>query len=119
MKKILAILLLTGGLAQAAQPVWLSSNTATADTTQNLCKGLSNASGFFSNNHGIFHGACINTGVAGTLTIYNSSATATSPIAAINTGTAQPCSLYDVSISSGLTYTNSATANVTILYQCY
>lgn len=105
-----------------ANNIWLSSNTATADTTQNLCPGKTYVVGTSTvteGNHGVFHGVCINTGSAGTFTVYNSSATATSPIAAINTATAQPCSLYDVGVSSGLTYTNSATANLTILYQCY
>jgi hypothetical protein len=107
--------------------VWLSSNTQTADTTKNLCPGIpyTVASSSFtsvtytSGNHGIFHGACVNNGVAaGLLTVYNSSATATVPIATIATSTAMPCSFYDVAVSSGLTYTNSTTANVTILYQC-
>src|SRR5665213_2267309 len=107
MKKLVAILLsLFAGASLAFavnQSVWLSSNTATADTTKNLCPGISytvasssyTSQSYTSGNHAIFHGACINTGSAGTLTIYNSSATATSPIAAINTTTAQPCSLYD------------------------
>ena len=126
MKKILLagfISLFSMGMARAVAPdVWLSSNTATADTTQNLCKGTTYTNGsstYTSGDHGVLHGVCINTGVAGTFTVYNSSASANSPIAAINTGTSQPCSIYDVSVSSGLTYTNSATANITILYQCF
>ena len=130
MKKILAIiasfLMFSSQCFALDTDVWLSSNTATADTTKNLCPGIpySVASSSYttntytSGNHGIVHGVCINTGAAGTLTVYNSSATATSPIAAMNTAAAAPCSFFDVAVSSGLTYTNSATANVTILYQC-
>lgn len=102
--------------------VWISSNTATADTTKNICAGIPyvvNGSTFTSGSRGVFHGVCINNPTAGTLTVYNSSATATSPIAAINTSSAAVCSFFDVATSSGLTYTNSATANITLLYQCY
>lgn len=126
MKKLLFIALSIFGIASlglaVGNSVWISSNTATADTTKNLCPGQTyviQGSTVTEGNHGVFHGACINAGATGTLTIYNSSATANIPIAAITTSTAMPCSLYDVQTSSGLTYTNSATANVTILYQCY
>lgn len=94
--------------------IWISSNTATADTTQNLCKpkqGNTTA-------RGLFHGARINTGGAGTLTVYASSASATSPIAAINTAAVASLD-YDVIVSSGLTYSQTGTANITLLYQCY
>lgn len=125
MKKFIAILIsffMFSGPAFCFEPTWISSNTATADTTKNLCPGqtyLIGTSTVTEGNHGIFHGACVNTGVTGTLTVYNSSATATVPIAAILTSTSMPCSLYDVAVSSGLTYTNSATGNVTILYTCF
>lgn len=102
--------------------VWSSSNTATADTTKNLCPGLPyliGTSTVTEGNHGIIHGACINSGQPGTLTVYNSSATATNPIFALSTSTAMPCSQYDVAVSSGLTYSNSSTANVTLTYTCY
>lgn len=106
---------------------WVSSNTATADTIKNLCPGTStllvNGSTQTWGNRGVFHGVCINTGAVGSLSVWNSSApvaaNAPSPIAVMNTATAQPCSIYDVGFSSGLTYTNSATANITLLYQCY
>lgn len=124
MKKLIifGISVLAVTVAFAFEPMWKSSNTATADTTQSLCLSqtyLVGTSTVSSGGHGIFHGACVNTGAAGTLTIYNSSNTAINPIAAINTAAVVPCALYDVGVSSGLTYTNSATANVTILYQCY
>lgn len=91
-----------------ADKVWKSSNTATADTTKSLC----------GTGRGIIHGARVNTGAAGTLTIYNSRASATLPVAAINTAALASLD-FDVLLSSGVTYTNSATANVTLLYDCY
>lgn len=106
----------------AFEDTWLSSNTATADTTKILCQSTSYTVGVSTiivGGHGIFHGACVNTGAAGTLTVYNSSSTAVNPIFAMNTAAVVPCSLYDVNMSSGLVYTNSATANVTMLYSCY
>lgn len=103
--------------------MWLSSNTAAADTTLNLCVGknyLVGTTTITEGGHGIFHGLCINSGVlGGVATIYNSSGSATNPIAAVATTTMTPCSFFDVSVSSGLTYSNSTTANLTILYQCY
>lgn len=117
MKKFLAglgiAILLLGKLSLPAHALfnqtWISSNTATADTTQNLCKKSTRAA---------FHGVRINNGATGTLTIYNSSGTATNPIAVVQTSSTWAGD-YDVITSSGLTYSNSATANVTILYQCY
>lgn len=121
MKKIVGIACLTAFFvfmvwvfSYASGPVWSSSNTATADTTQALCTKT-----FLSSwPHGIVHGLCVNTGAAGTYTIFNSSAAAIQPLAAIDT-TAKGCQYYDVQMSSGVTYTNSATANVTLLYSCY
>ena len=110
------------GLGAMATPsVWKSSNTATADTTQVLSTPtnyLVGTSTIREGGHGVYHGICINTGTAGTFTIYNSSASAANPIAATSTASVG-CLTYDVGISSGLTYTNSATANVTVLYMCY
>ena len=117
MKKILfflAFALLGAQTAHAiSMDVWLSSNTATADTAQTLCNQQNQT------RHGVLHGVCVNTGAAGTFTVYNASSTAANPIAAINTAAVVPCMFYDVMVSSGLVYTNSATANVTVLYQCY
>jgi hypothetical protein len=121
MNKKLAILasflMLSGSAFAISTNIFLSSNTTTADTTKNLCVGTVGTFGTWGN-HGVIHAACVNTGAAGTLTVYNSSATATNPIFALDT-TAKGCQVYDVAVSSGLTYTNSATANVTLLYQCY
>lgn len=115
MKKLLIgiSILFVGGISWALGPgVWKSSNTATADTAQKLCNQTASA------RRGVFHGACVNTGAAGTLTIYNSSSTAVSPIAAINTANLA-CLYYDVFMSSGIVYTNSATGNVTMMFDCY
>jgi hypothetical protein len=103
--------------------IWTSSHTATADTTLNLCKGntyLIQTSTYTEGNRAILHGICINNGALGnTFTVYNSSGSANNPIALVSTSTPMPCSFYDVSTSSGLTYTNSSTADVTILYNCF
>lgn len=113
MKKLLALVaaILLPGIVMANPVVWRSSNTATADSTKALCTQG-------NPRRGVLHGVCVNTGTAGTLTIYNSSSTAANPIAAINTTNAL-CNYYDVVTSSGLVYTNSATANVTIMYDCF
>lgn len=115
MRKIIAALSLVmiPSFLFAVPAVWVSSNTATADTTKNLCISRSGTSP-----RGMFHGARVNTGSAGTLTIYASSATASNPIAAINTAAVASLD-YDVAVSTGLTYSQTGTANITLLYQCY
>lgn len=117
MKKYLFVLALVLGLGvrsnAAGIDFWISSNTATADTAQKLCpKGNTAKQG-----HGVISSVCVNTGTAGTFTIYNASAAAVNPIAAIDTAS-KGCMDYDVFITSGLSYTNSATANVTVTYSC-
>src|SRR5580765_6446613 len=101
MKRLLlaAIILLSGTFAFASgSEIWISSNTATADTTKVVCpKFPASRTG-----HGVFNAVCVNTGAAGTFTVYNSSASAINPFAAIDT-TAKGCQRYDVSFSSGLT----------------
>lgn len=113
MKKLLAIFaaITLPAVAMAVSAVWTSSNTATADSTKALCTQGTQS-------RAVLHGACVNTGVAGTLTLYNARSTAANPVAAINTANAG-CFYYDVVTSSGLVYTNSATGNVTILYNCF
>ena len=101
-------------ITYALPSVYLSSNTATADTTQALCTQTSPG----SQPHGIVHTVCINTGTAGTLTLYNANGSGVNRAAAISTANVG-CQIFDVALSSGITYTNSATANVTISYQCY
>lgn len=104
-----AILFMASALYAAS--VWKSSTTASADTTKRLCTG----------NKAILHGVCVNDGPSGLVTVYDSSATATSPIAVIRSSSAVTagCLFYDVQTSSGLTYTTSAAGNVTFLYGCY
>lgn len=115
MKKliVLAGLLLMPGMLMAMEAVWNSTNTATADTTKALC--LKSSLG--SRRRGVVHAVSVNTGVAGTFTVYNSSGAAANPIAAIDTAT-KSYHVFDVVLSTGITYTNSATANVTLLYSC-
>lgn len=112
MKRILlaGVLIFSTVSAYAVGSVWTSSNTATADTGKGLCVAGSPRA--------LLHTACVNTGSAGTLTLYNAKASAANPVAAINTAAAL-CLTYDVALSSGLSYTNSATANVTMTYSCY
>jgi hypothetical protein len=92
--------------------LWKSSFTTTADTTKNLC----------TNKKGIIHSVCVDSGTAAasTFSIFASSATSANPIAVID-ATTRGCLVYDViaSTPTGLTYSNSSTANVTILYDCY
>lgn len=95
--------------------VYLSSHTATANTTQALCQQAPVG----SNPHGVLNSVCVNTGAStSSATIYNSSGTANNVIAIIDT-TTKGCLTYNVLLSSGITYTTSSTADVTFLYQCY
>lgn len=114
MKRLFLILalIIPASFSHADYRIYRSSNTATADTAQAVCRQVK------ASRHGLLRGACVNTGVAGTFTIYNASSTAVNPVAAINTTNAG-CFFYDVAMSSGIVYTNSATANVTLLYDCY
>lgn len=125
MKKILilAVSILSGSLLMAAPAVWLSSNTQTADIAQNLCPSKTGTLGSWGG-RGIFHGLCVNTGAAGSLNVWTSSSGATSAFASstftvTNTAAVIPCEFFDVTLSSGLYYSNTATANVTLLYSCY
>lgn len=117
MKRLLLALALCFGFTFAfasGTDVWIASNTATVDTTKVVCPQRSNT----KQGHGVISRVCVNTGTAGTYTIYNASAAAVNPIAAIDTA-AKGCQAYDVAFSSGLTYTNSAAANVTLMYSCF
>lgn len=110
---LISLLVLLSVSTVYAVDVWRSSTTATADTTKSLCNTARPLSG-----RGMVHNVCVNTGAAGTFTVYNSSAAAVNPLAAIDT-TAKGCTEYDVMLTSGVTYSNSATANVTLTYACY
>lgn len=106
-------------LVFADSHIWRSSYTATADTTQNVCGP---AGGYSTNRRGYLHGVCISSSaVTGTFTVYNSSASAINPIAVLDTQI-NGCYYYDVAastINKGLTYSNTSTGKVTLLYECY
>lgn len=115
---IVAILALSGN-AMAIQQIWLASATATADTTKVLCpQQFSTLSG-----RGVLHGVCIDVpivGLSGTVSVFNSSATTANGISTTSTNGINPtCLYYDMGFSSGLSYTNSSTATIKILYECY
>lgn len=128
MKKVFVAICAILGLSCALfafPPVWTSSHTTTADTTQILCKGstyLVGTSTVTVGERAIFHGVCANDVPAfGTVTVYNSSSTATNAFAVLRSSTIAngPCAYFDVQLSSGLVYTTSAANDVTFLYQCY
>ena len=118
MKKILVllgILMLETGLAFAGPP-WISSYTATADTTQPLCTQVGKT------RRGIFHGVCVSNPISGgTITIYNSSSTAVNTVAVILSTQAAHggCNYYDIFMSTGITYTTSQANATTFMYECY
>ena len=118
MKRVLLFLVALSltSVSMAFFPVWLSSHTETADTTQNLCKPQT--SGQVA--HADFHGVCIDsaTAAASTFIVYAASGSANNMIVDID-ATKGGCYYYDVEVSSGLTYSNSSTAHATVLYQCY
>ena len=100
----------------SAGPPWVSSNTATAETAQALCR----QSG--TTRRGVLHGVCVNRMLAGgSITVYNSSSTAVNPVAVILSTQAATtgCSYYDIYMSTGITYTTSAANDVTFMYECY
>lgn len=114
MKRILILLSLMLSVSMAyAVDIWKSTNTATADTTKSLCNNYTNP----TRGRGMVHNVCVNTGAAGSFSVFNASAAAVNPVAVIDT-TAKGCTEYDVFLTSGVTYTNSATANVTMTYSC-
>lgn len=111
MKKILvaATALFFASIAYAVPGVWVSSNTATADTNKNLC----------GNSKALFHGVCVNQENGGTVSIFDARGNAVNPIAVIVSSSAVGnCLFYDVKVSSGLTYAKTTTTNATFLYQC-
>lgn len=118
MKKILfaiAILCAVSGSSRAADQVWKSSWTATADTGQTLCG---------ANRRGLLHSIEVGTAAAGTITLLDSrGGTVAISTFGVLSSTAVMSSgphEYNVVASSGITYTNStAGTNMTIFYQCY
>lgn len=117
MKRLLiaATILLSSTMAFASgADLWISSNTATADTNKVLCPKYPTA----KQSHGALGSVCINFTTPGTYSVYNASGSAINPIATIDTSV-RGCLRYDISFSSGLTYVNSSTANVTAMYNCF
>ena len=123
MKKILLAFLIGMSCAAFARAVdmdvWISSNTATADTTLPLCGqylvGTSTAV-----YHGVLHEVVVSTGASGGVTVYQSSFSSTAnSIGPINTAAVAAPFVYDVAFPSGMMYTKTGTAQVQILYQCY
>lgn len=126
MKKLIILsTLFLASFVMAYSPVWKSSHTTTADTTQKLCSGSTYLLGTSTNtygNLGIIHGVCVNSAVSGgTISVYDSSSTATNAIAImLSTATANSgCFYYDVQVSSGLVYTTSQPNDTTFLYTCF
>lgn len=125
MKKYLFLLLfLMWPLRSAhavAMDVWLSSNTATADTNVPLCGqyliGISSVV-----YHAVVHEVVVSSAVATTtLTLYNSSFTATGvqSIGPITTSSLNAPYVYDTVFPNGLMYAKTGGAQVQIEYQCY
>lgn len=123
MKRLLGAFTLIFAVASgvlAVESIWYSSTTATADTTRVLCPKQPNVT---ARGHGIYHGVCVSVptnGLSGMVGVYNSSASAVNIISSTTTGgyAFPTCSYYDVAFSSGLTYTNTSTATVTLMYGC-
>lgn len=98
--------------AWAFQEVWSSSYTNVAATTQKLCEGK----------RGYLHGVVISTAGANgsNIQLSNSSwtVTATPTTGAIDTRSVRT-EIYNVIFSTGIIYTKTGVAGLTILYQCY
>lgn len=127
MKKILGIGCLAGFFSfmcwtfsyAVDMDVWLSSNTATVDTNVPLC-GQYQVGTSSVVYHAVVHYVVVTSTVAGAITLYNSSFTATAQtIGPINTGAQVFAYPYDVVFPNGLMYAKTGTGQVQILYQCY
>lgn len=114
-KLILAFFILAcAGKLMADNPsVWVSSNTATADSNQKLC----------TRGRAFFHGVIISSGVANaTLTVVNSTMTPTKSW--VIDSSAKGSYFFDTiavttNVPAGFAYTTVGTAQTNILYQCY
>lgn len=106
--KALSIVLLLSSPVLAGNDIYVSSGTATADTTQTLCSGTKSA---------FLHSVCMNKfAIGATMTIQNNAGV---PVAIITAPATATCLSYDIDISSGMRYTTAQTADWTILYFCY
>jgi hypothetical protein len=100
--------------------IWLSSNTATAQSTSTLC-GQYISNGTTTTLHGVLHGVCVNTAAAGNIQVFNSTYTSMSNslTGVYSTATQEPCNFYDATAPNGLMFLKVGTGDVSILYQCY
>lgn len=117
----LASLFLASSLAMAFEPIWLSSNTATVDTTQVLC-GQYAVNGNTTTLKGLVHEVIVSSaGALGTVQLFNSTFTATTAlsIGPIITTNQAPPYVYDVIFPGGLIYSKTGAAQVQIIYACY
>lgn len=124
MKRLLLCAISILGLASMAmayKPTWLSSNTATADTTAILC-GTFVTTLSTTVLHGVIHEVVVSSAVTsglGNITLYNSTFTASSQnIGPIYTG-ATGVYPYDIEFPNGLIYTKTGTNQVQIIYSCF
>jgi hypothetical protein len=112
----IGLLLGISGMSHAAD-IWLSSNTATADSLKVLC-GQNGALG----SRGRLFSVVVSSGGSATsgITIYNSSYTATGAkfIGPIDTRSQMQLG-YQVNFPAGMIYTTTGNAQTQILYQCY
>jgi len=67
-------------------------------------------------NPALFVGLVVNTGAAGTATVYDSLAGSGTVVAVVDTTTAGPNRAYSVSCRIGLTVVTTGTADITVLY---
>jgi hypothetical protein len=114
MKRFLGIiaLLLLAGSVHAAESVWKSSNTATAESSAVLC-------GQGKRGH-LFSVAVSSAGAAQSgITVYNSSFTTTTDFVGPIDTRAQVQYGYRTPMVKGMMYTKTGTAQVQILYDCY
>lgn len=123
MKKLIifALSVLSVTAVFAFEPIWLSSNTATVDTTQVLC-GQYAINGTSTTLKGLIHEVVVSSiSATGTVALYNSTYTATnvSSIGPILTTTVSSPYIYDVTFPGGLVYSKTGGAQVQIIYACY
>lgn len=110
---VFALLSCFAGSSHAVSSVWRSSHTVSAETTKSLC-------GQSATSRCTFHGVRVGHGTSGTITIYNSQGSATNPFQVIFTSVATVVGGYDydVTMSSGCTYSTTAAQSVNFLYSC-
>lgn len=128
---LLGVCLIISRFGHALEAPWLSSNTATADSTSTLCGQFSIANGtntIIVPSQGWLHGVVISSGsssVNNTIQFYDSSwtvvsATSSRVIGPINiTSVSTNPMIYDIVFRYGLSYVKTGLSTVQILYQCF